>query len=459
VISPPLDHRAEVLRQAALDLIAERGSYEAIELSELLERAGVERTYFDRHFNARDECLLWASSLELRSFTASLWRAYDEQSNWRDGLRAAAYEMADVVDADPRFAVVSTVAIGYAGDFAQLERDAAVERMIEMVDLGRQEMADPAAVGRGPAEMVVGAIFQALRAGGAGDGELDPTNLVPQFMFMAVRPYLGEEAAQEELKLPRPGSPAAAETKRDTDQTQAHTDRLLPHMVPPVNASRRSDGGAGSGGLHRLPPGRHGLPREFVTQNQRDRIVAAMIRTVAERGYHATTVKEVGALAAISRTTFYEFFDSKEDCFFATYDIVAEFLTDTIAAAGAGEKPWPARVRAELSALLEALAANPDLVRFALTAPGFAGGEVAERQRQFLSSLREALTAGRPGNARKPTLTSEEALVGGLVALIAEKVDVGEGAELPELAPDLTELVLTPYLGRKRASQEARSEL
>ena len=226
-------------------------------------------------------------------------------------------------------------------------------------------------------------------------------------------------------------------------------------MVWPVSAAGGSEGDGG-GGLHRLPPGRHGLPRSFVVKNHRDRIVAAMIRTVAERGYHATTVKEVGALAAISRTTFYEFFDSKEDCFFSTYDLVADFLAETIAVGGEAVKPWPARVRAELGALLAALAANPDLVRFALIAPAAAGGEVAERHRAFLERLREALTDGRPGNARRPSATAEQGMVGGLVALISEQAEAGEGEALAELLPDLTEVVLVPYLGRERAAREAR---
>ena len=200
----PAGPRGEALRQAALDLVGERGSYEAVELAELLARAGVERAYFERHFQERDQCLIWAATVELRAFTARLWEAYEGQPSWRAGLRAAAYEMAEVVAADRRFAVNSTVAIGYGGDFAQLERDAAVERMIAMVDLGRQEMADPAAVGRAAAEMVVGAIFDALRAASVGDELADPAAVVPHFMFMAVRPYLGEEAAREELALPRP---------------------------------------------------------------------------------------------------------------------------------------------------------------------------------------------------------------------------------------------------------------
>jgi AcrR family transcriptional regulator len=209
-------------------------------------------------------------------------------------------------------------------------------------------------------------------------------------------------------------------------------------------------------GLLRLPRGRHGLPRELVARNQRDRIAAAMIRTVAANGYAGTTVKDVGALAAVSRTTFYEYFRGKEDCFAKTHAIVADFLVESVTEAGEGERGWAARVRARVAALLHALASNPDLVRFALIAPASAGGEVADPRPRFLGRLAEALSAGPPASARRPAPVVEEGMIGGVAALLTAKVEAGEGEGLAELAPDLVELVLAPYLGRTRAAREAR---
>lgn len=209
-------------------------------------------------------------------------------------------------------------------------------------------------------------------------------------------------------------------------------------------------------GLPRLPPGRHGLPRAFVVKNQRDRIAAGMIAAVAESGYRDTTVTEVAAAAGLSRRTFYGFYKSKEDCFFATFDLVAEFIFSALGEAGEGQRGWPARVRAELDALLEIFAANPDLVRFTLIAPPAAGGEIAAAQRVLLERLLTTLGEGRPKGARKPSTGAEHGLIGGLAALIVDKVKAEQGERLPELLADLVELVLTPYLGRDRALAEAR---
>jgi AcrR family transcriptional regulator len=210
-------------------------------------------------------------------------------------------------------------------------------------------------------------------------------------------------------------------------------------------------------GLQRLPPGRHGLPREFVTQNQRDRIAAGIIACVAEHGYHETTITQIAAAAGISRRTFYGYFASKEECFFDTYQLLGDHLAEVLAEAGEGEGRWPAKVRIQLGALLETLAANPDLVRFGLIAPPAAGGQFAERYRTFLERLVAIVTEGHP-NGSDPERTDAAALAaaGGLAALLVAKVKAGEGERLPELLPELVELLLTPYIGRAKAVAQAR---
>jgi AcrR family transcriptional regulator len=61
-------------------------------------------------------------------------------------------------------------------------------------------------------------------------------------------------------------------------------------------------------GKTRLPPGRHGLPREFVAENQRERLLNGVVDAVAEHGYNATTIGAIAEAAKIARRTFYEYF-------------------------------------------------------------------------------------------------------------------------------------------------------
>ena len=64
------------------------------------------------------------------------------------------------------------------------------------------------------------------------------------------------------------------------------------------------------------------MDREEVARNQRARLYGAMIESISQRGYQATTVAHVIGLAGVSRRAFYELFSNKEQCFLATYDIV-----------------------------------------------------------------------------------------------------------------------------------------
>jgi AcrR family transcriptional regulator len=51
------------------------------------------------------------------------------------------------------------------------------------------------------------------------------------------------------------------------------------------------------------------------TERRRQRIADAALVLFATRGYNVTSVEEVVARAKVSKSAFYEFFTSKEDCF------------------------------------------------------------------------------------------------------------------------------------------------
>jgi AcrR family transcriptional regulator len=216
-------------------------------------------------------------------------------------------------------------------------------------------------------------------------------------------------------------------------------------------------GGEEERGLPRLPPGRHGLPREFVVENQKQRIAAGMIAEVVQRGYTETTVTQIVAAAGVSRRTFYNNYSDKEEAFFDVYRQVADFLLETMTEAGAAEKGgWAARVKGQLAALLEAVAANTDLAQFCFAVPPAAGGDVAVVYRDFLSRLVEVLGEGRPKKARRPPPVSEYGMAGGLAALILRAIAEGGADSVRTLLPEVTELVLMPYLGREEAARHAR---
>lgn len=211
-----------------------------------------------------------------------------------------------------------------------------------------------------------------------------------------------------------------------------------------------------AGGEERLPPGRHGLPRELVAENQRERLLNGVVEAVAEHGYNATTIGAITAAAQISRRTFYEHFKDKEGCFLAAYEMIDTHVRGAmLTAAESSPGPWPESVRASLEALLDVLSRDLAVARFYLVEPLAAGGEVAARYREAMQLLAETL---RPQDAPAEANVEvrDQVLMGGIATLITRRLKAGEPAHLPELLPDLTELALAPYLGREEARHLAR---
>lgn len=213
--------------------------------------------------------------------------------------------------------------------------------------------------------------------------------------------------------------------------------------------------------LARLPPGRHGLPREFVSHNQRERLIAGLAEAVAENGYAGTTIAHITRNAAVSRRTFYEHFGSKDECFIAAYDTVMADLRERVAVAFDREDEWPQAVRAGIGAMLGFLAAEPHLARLSMVEALVAGPVVVERYDAAIQGLVPYFAAGRKGLPKDVLAglspTTEEALVGGMVSLISRRIFADRTEELESLLPDLVEFTLTPYLGSAKAAKVARA--
>jgi AcrR family transcriptional regulator len=273
--------------------------------------------------------------------------------------------------------------------------------------------------------------------------------LVPQLMSAIVMPYLGIEAAMSELS-------------RESAATEGYA-RGVARKRAGKSKKPPSDGAEGyPPELARLPPGRHGLPREFVTHNQRERLIAGIAEAVAEHGYSGTTIAHITRAAAVSRRTFYEHFASKDECFVAAYDMVMKELRERVSAGFEETEDWPHAIRAGIEAMLSFLAANPSLARLCMVEALVAGPAVVERYDAAIQSFVPYFQQGREG--RSPEVlsrlspTTEEALVGGMVSLISRRIIAARTEELEDLLPDLVEFTLTPYLGSAEAAEVAKSD-
>lgn len=188
------------------------------------------------------------------------------------------------------------------------------------------------------------------------------------------------------------------------------------------------------------------LPQEFVAAHKRRRMIDAMAELCAEQGYEATKIADVVRRAHVARKTLYDNFAGKEELFLAAFDAALADAEAEVAEACDAVDPaeWEARTEAGLRALLEFAAAHPDAARLALVEAPAASPTSAARYEAalegFIARLREAAP---PGPGRPATL--EEALVGGTVWIVQRQVRRGAVADAPELLPELTEFVVSPY--------------
>lgn len=187
-----------------------------------------------------------------------------------------------------------------------------------------------------------------------------------------------------------------------------------------------------------LPSGRHGLSRRFVTTNQRRRIVDALVQIVFTYGYAAASVERVSARAGVSRRTFYEQFDGKEDAFVRALDDAATQLLLRIEAACAGGSDASEQIHAGLAALLDGLAEEPQLAHFCVVAVLSAGPQAIERRDAHMRAFARLLDdiSSQHGGAPLPPLTAE-GIVGAIYDVVYKRIAAGRTSELPELLDDL----------------------
>jgi len=206
-----------------------------------------------------------------------------------------------------------------------------------------------------------------------------------------------------------------------------------------------------------LPGGHHGLTREQILDSQRERLLAAVAQRVATRGYRATTITEIVKVASVSTRDFYEIFENKEECFLAALDVVRDHLVDLVDNAVAPESDWPNQVVGAIRVLLEFFAAEPDLARLCLVEAISATPVSALRFREAVLACVPGMELGRSELTDPDSLLpgTESSLIGGAISLAGRSILAGEPEKLPDLLPDLTAFILSPYLGPASAARFA----
>jgi AcrR family transcriptional regulator len=211
--------------------------------------------------------------------------------------------------------------------------------------------------------------------------------------------------------------------------------------------------------LAQLPHGRHGLPAEFVERNQRERLIASFTALVGEVGFSGATISATTEGAGVSSRTFYKYFETIEDCCIAAFEKALDDVRPLVIDAFLSQSEWPASIHAVLTAVLSEFAEFSDTARLLTAEPFVAGPRIATRHIEVIQEMVPFLRAGREYRDTGTPLpeTTEKGLLAAANSMIARHLLASGGEGLTKLTGDLTQFILTPYLGPLEAHRVAGS--
>jgi AcrR family transcriptional regulator len=206
----------------------------------------------------------------------------------------------------------------------------------------------------------------------------------------------------------------------------------------------------------KVPRGRHGHPRAEIEMIQRARILDAFVNEVGTAGLTGAHVAHICAAAGVSTKEFYSVFRSKDECFFAAFDLGAGVICDQVATTYEETKGlWEDRIRAAIFSMLQSLASNPAYARLSIVEIYQAGEHGLERLNTVIQRFREILGGGAPNPPPGlPGEAFENTLVGLAFHPLAEYVMAGKAAQLTDLVPVLTYSLALPVVGPERAARQ-----
>lgn len=194
--------KREKILEGMLEAVGAEG-YDATSVRTVLARTGLYRQAFYDNFADKDDCYLAALELGIARLEAVVVRGAAHAESWRGKLRAGLGALLDQLDAEPDFGRGVIVGVHSAGPEALVKRAEAMKRAADFIDLARTEADEAESPPQiAPDGIVAGihAIVHSRLSTGATDGF---RALLPEFMYFAVLPYFGAEAASAEMQAAR----------------------------------------------------------------------------------------------------------------------------------------------------------------------------------------------------------------------------------------------------------------
>lgn len=194
-----------------------------------------------------------------------------------------------------------------------------------------------------------------------------------------------------------------------------------------------------------------------VAEFQRARLMKAAVEIASEGGYEASSVSGIVARAGVSRRTFYELFDSREQCLLAGLEQALSEIASVLAPVYERESNWSQRLRDVLVVLLALLERERDIAAVALDyLIGYMPASPELRAR-VLKRLRAVIEQGRSQAKPRPELSplTAEAVLGSVLTIVRARLRT-DPQRLSILVNQLMWTIVLPYLGPAAATRELR---
>lgn len=177
----------------------------------------------------------------------------------------------------------------------------------------------------------------------------------------------------------------------------------------------------------------------------RERLIAAMAESVETTSYRETSVADVVRIARTSRSSFYEHFKDRDDCYLALFDAVNDVVIANIEGATEADRPWREQVEHAVDAYITAVGRNPNLWKSFIRELPALGEAGAERQRvvmrrfaDLLVHLVEAGLQAQPKRGASPLAPDMGILIaGGITMLMVMALE--QGRDLDEVKATATD--------------------
>jgi AcrR family transcriptional regulator len=204
---------------AAVEAVEDVG-YARMTVAQVISRARVSRKTFYDIFADREDCFLAAFEQALSQARLLVSGAYERESGWREGIRAALARLLMFMDEEPGLAKLCVVEALAAGERVLERRAQVLDELAVLIDQGRLSTNATREPPHITAEGVVGGIFAVLHTRLLEEDRQPLTDLLGSLMSMIVLPYLGARAAGRELgrpaiEIPRGGRSRGPARSRD----------------------------------------------------------------------------------------------------------------------------------------------------------------------------------------------------------------------------------------------------